>query len=67
MDKTIREAFKNAVDLFETNKICNVSVLINDLNVKRKSYKYGYDAKYYTDDQRIGFFNRIFNRGKKAS
>lgn len=67
MDKTIREAFRNAVDLFESNKICNVSVLINDLDVKRKSYKYGYDAKYYTDDSKINFFSRIFSRKRKAS
>ena len=51
MDKTIREAFKNAIRSFESNKLGNVSILINDLNVKRDSYKYGYDNKYYTDDK----------------
>jgi tyrosine-protein kinase Etk/Wzc len=66
MEKTIREAFKNSVRSFENNKLCNVSILINDLNVKRDSYKYGYDNKYYTDDN-IGFLHKLFHRNKKAS
>jgi tyrosine-protein kinase Etk/Wzc len=67
LDKTIKEACKNALRLFENNKLCNVSILINDLNVKRKSYKYGYDNKYYTDDRSANLLYRIFHRSKKAS
>jgi len=66
MDKTFREPFKNALRSFENNKICNVSILINDLNAKRDSSKYGYDNKYYTDDN-DGFLSRLFHRRKKAS
>lgn len=66
MDKTMREAFKNAIRSFESNKLGNVSILINDLNIKRDSYKYGYDNKYYTDDK-SGFLSRLFRRNKKAS
>jgi tyrosine-protein kinase Etk/Wzc len=65
MEKTVREAFRNSIRALEHNKLCNVSILINDLNVKRDSYKYGYDHKYYTDDN-TGFFHRIFRR-RKAS
>jgi capsular exopolysaccharide synthesis family protein len=66
MNKTIKNAFMNTIRLFESNKLHNVSILINDLNVKRESYKYGYDNKYYTDDK-SGFLYRLFGRSKKAS
>jgi hypothetical protein len=49
------------------NNLCNVSILINDLNIKRDSQKYGYDTKYYTDDRNTGFLFRIFHRRKTAS
>ncbi len=66
LDKTYIEAFKISTKAFEVNKFNNVSLLINDLNVKRDSYKYGYNTNYYTDDKNIGFFSRFFRR-KKAS
>ncbi len=66
IDKTQREAFKNALKSFVTNKFTNISILINDLNVKRDSFKYGYDHNYYTDDK-TGFLYRLFHRKKKAA
>jgi tyrosine-protein kinase Etk/Wzc len=67
MDKTNREAFKNVVKTFNNNKITNTTILINDLNVKRDSYKYGYDNKYYTDDRNTSFLYKITHKRKKAS
>lgn len=67
IDKTIIEAFRITTKSLENNKITNVSILINDLNIRRESYKYGYNTKYYTDDRKLGFFSRIFSRNKKAS
>lgn len=67
MNKTNREAFRNVIRSFANSKINNISVLVNDLNVKRESYKYVYDNKYYTDDKNIGFIYRIFHRNKKVS
>jgi tyrosine-protein kinase Etk/Wzc len=67
MEKTIKEACKHVLSSFENNKLCNVSILINDLNVRRKSYKYGYDNKYYTDDKSANFLYRIFHRSRQAS
>jgi tyrosine-protein kinase Etk/Wzc len=67
IDKTVKEAFKNAIHSFENNKMGNISILINDLNIKRNSYKYGYDNKYYSDDKDSGFMARLFHRNKKAS
>ena len=66
MNKTIKSAFINAIKSFENNKLSNVSILINDLNIKQESYKYGYDNKYYTDDRYSGFFYRLFHKAKKA-
>ncbi len=37
LDKTFIEAFKNILRSFENNKFKNISILINDLNVKRDS------------------------------
>jgi tyrosine-protein kinase Etk/Wzc len=67
MDKTIREAFVNTSKAFENNKFTNVSILLNDINIKRESYKYGYDNKYYTDDRRRGIIARLFTGKRKAS
>ncbi len=67
IETTIHDAFKNTIKSIENNNFNNVSMLINDLNVKRDSYKYGYNTKYYTDDRNLGFFSRIFSRNKKTS
>jgi hypothetical protein len=67
MDKTIRDAFKNVIKSFEVNKITKISILVNDLNVKRDSYKYGYDNKYYTDDRNMGFLSKLFKKKNKVA
>jgi tyrosine-protein kinase Etk/Wzc len=67
LNRTIREAFVNTSKAFENNKLANVSILINDINVKKESYKYGYDNKYYTDDKRRGIIARLFTSRRKAS
>lgn len=61
---TIKEAFHNS---FKTiaDKFDNISMLINDVDIRQASVKYGYDNKYYTDDRSRGFLRRIFSR--KAS
>ena len=67
LNKTVKEAFVNTSKAFENNKFTNVSVLLNDINIKREAYKYGYDNKYYTDDKKRGILARLFNNKKKAS
>jgi capsular exopolysaccharide synthesis family protein len=64
MNKTIKNAFLNTLRSFDVNKIHNISLMVNDLNIKRESYKYGYDSKYYTDNGN-SFLGRIFKRSKK--
>jgi tyrosine-protein kinase Etk/Wzc len=66
LDKTFKIAFKNAIRSFETNKLTNVSILVNDLNIKKDAHKYGYDTKYYNEDNN-SFIYKIFHKSGKAS
>jgi tyrosine-protein kinase Etk/Wzc len=66
IDKTIKDAFKNVLRSFDANKFTNISILINDLNIERDSYKYGYDNKYYTEEK-SGLLKKLFRWSKKSS
>ncbi len=66
MEFTIRDAFKNALRGLESNGFTNnFSILLNDINIRKESYKYGYDTKYYTEDSR-GLFSWLFRRRRSA-
>lgn len=67
LNKTIREAFKSTIRSFEGKRISNISILINDLNIKRESYRYAYDSKYYSDDRNHSLLRKFFHRNKKTS
>ncbi|MBN2272730.1 MAG: polysaccharide biosynthesis tyrosine autokinase [Bacteroidales bacterium] len=62
LNKTIRDTFKTTLKNLEANKFTNLSILINDIDISREAFKYGYDKKYYTDDHRNGLLTRIFGR-----
>jgi tyrosine-protein kinase Etk/Wzc len=59
LEYTVKEAIKNAIKSLVNNGFSNFSLLINDLNTRKESFKYGYDTKYYTDNGG-GFFKRLF-------
>jgi capsular exopolysaccharide synthesis family protein len=62
LEKTIRDAFKNALKGLRNNGFSkNFNLLINDLNYKKESYKYGYDTKYYMEENK-GFLRRLFSK-----
>ncbi len=67
LNKTIRNAFRQTLKNMEANKFQNTTLIINDIYSSRESYKYGYDLKYYTDDSKKGFINRMFHRFRKVS
>jgi capsular exopolysaccharide synthesis family protein len=67
LNKTIKEALKRTLKMFGADKFQNISIIINDIYVNRESYKYGYDKKYYTDDDRSNFITRLFKFKRKAS
>ncbi|MBN1950882.1 MAG: polysaccharide biosynthesis tyrosine autokinase [Bacteroidales bacterium] len=64
LDYTIRDAFRNALKGLANNGFNNFNLLLNDLNIRKASYKYGYDTKYYTEENH-GFLRRLFKRKKK--
>ncbi len=63
LNKTVKDTLRQTLKGLEANKLSNISLLINDIDVSREAFKYGYDKKYYTDDKNVGFLSRIF--GKK--
>lgn len=67
LNKTIKEALKRTLKMFGADKFQNISMIINDIYVNRESYKYGYDKKYYTDDDNGNFITRFFKFKRKAS
>lgn len=67
MENTIKDTFINTIASVENNNFSNITILINDLNVKRDAHKYGYNTNYYTDDRNTGFFSRLMHRNRKAS
>jgi tyrosine-protein kinase Etk/Wzc len=67
LNKTIKENFRTTISSLEAKKINNISILVNDLYIKRESYRYAYDSKYYSDDNAHSLLGRLFNRKKKVS
>lgn len=61
---------------YEKKEVKNVSIVLNDFNIKSKyGYEYGYGYGYgtygkyskgYHDDEKASFLNRLFKRNKKA-
>jgi len=62
LERTVKDAVKNAIRSMENNGFTNYNVLINDLNIEKESFKHQYDNKYYTDKEG-GFFRRLFRAG----
>lgn len=67
INKTVKETLKMTFKNLEANKLSNISVLINDIDISREAFKYGYDKHYYTDDKSTGFLTRIFGKKSQAS
>ncbi len=67
INKTVKEAFQQTMKNIEANNFKNVSLIINDININRESYKYGYNRKYYSDDSNVNLLKRIFSRKRKTS
>jgi tyrosine-protein kinase Etk/Wzc len=59
---TIKETMKTTLKNLEASKFSNISILINDIDISREAFKYGYDKKYYTDDRSRSFLARIFRK-----
>ncbi|MFW6327045.1 MAG: CpsD/CapB family tyrosine-protein kinase, partial [Bacteroidota bacterium] len=57
---SVKEMVDNTIHRLKQNKIENFAILFNDVNVKKDSYRYGYNKTYYTDDKKQGPLKRLF-------
>ncbi len=61
-NKTEREAFNNTIKKLATNGIDNITLLLNDVDAKKESMKYGYDLKYYSSNGKSSsLLGRLFS------
>ncbi|MCF8369836.1 MAG: polysaccharide biosynthesis tyrosine autokinase [Bacteroidales bacterium] len=59
-----KDAVKSNLKNIEMKQIPNVSVLINDVKIRKNSYGYAYQSNYYNNDSNSGFFRRLFSLNK---
>jgi tyrosine-protein kinase Etk/Wzc len=67
INKTVKAVFAQTIKNLMDNKLTNISILINDIDISREAFRYGYDKKYYTDDWHTGFFSRLFRHKHSVS
>lgn len=58
---THKEALKNNLKNIENKNVSNVSLLINDVVLKKNSYGYSYQSKYYAEKPKTNRFKRLIN------
>lgn len=57
---TIKDALKNNLNNIERKDVVNVSLLINDVKLKKSNYGYTYQSNYYREKPKINRFKRLF-------
>lgn len=63
---TIKDALKNNLKNIERKNIKNVSLLINDVKIKKNAYGYAYQSNYYSNgDSEKSILKKIFKPTKK--
>jgi len=61
---TIKEALQNNLKSIENKKFSNVSLLINDITIKKNSYGYDYHSKYYQKDKKTSTIKKVISSRK---
>ena len=61
---SLKDAVKSNLKNIELKKISNVSIIINDVKMKKNAYGYAYQSNYYAEPSKKGFFRRLFKRKK---
>ncbi len=59
-----KDAVKSNLKNIELKKISNVSIIINDVKLKKNAYGYAYQSNYYSDGSKKGFFKRLIPGSK---
>ncbi len=62
---SIKDVVKNNLRNIELKNISNVSILINDIKMKKNAYGYAYQSNYYSDDGKPNFIKRLVKVGRK--
>jgi capsular exopolysaccharide synthesis family protein len=63
---TIKEMFSNTLKTLENNKISNIAILMNDVYLKSRAYLYGYDAKYYSENEEKAMVKSMYSKSGKT-
>ena len=64
---SFKEEVKNNLKNIELKNIPNVSILINDVKIKKNSYGYAYQSNYYLNNKSNGKLKSIVKPKKKKS
>jgi len=57
---TLKDNLQNNLKSIVDKKVNNVSLLINDITVKKNSYGYSYQSKYYLNEKRMSGIKKVF-------
>jgi capsular exopolysaccharide synthesis family protein len=61
---TYTDALKTNLKNIENKKVENVTLLVNDIKLKKNSYGYSYQEKYYSVDKKKGRLRSMFSSSK---
>ncbi|MCB0805049.1 MAG: polysaccharide biosynthesis tyrosine autokinase [Bacteroidales bacterium] len=62
---TIKEAVKANLKNIKRKNIEDVSILLNDIKIKKNNYGYAYQSAYYVNEKKKGFFRRLISFKRK--
>ena len=57
---TLKEALKNNLKNIENKNVKNISILINDVKLKKNNYGYAYQSKYYIEKPKMNQIKQLF-------
>ncbi|MEZ5194848.1 MAG: polysaccharide biosynthesis tyrosine autokinase [Bacteroidales bacterium] len=60
-----KEAVKNNLKNIQLKNIRNISILINDVKIKKNSYGYAYQSNYYSNDKSASKITEFIKSSKK--
>ena len=63
---TIKEAVKTNLKNIKNKNVKNITLLINDIKLKKNSYGYGYQSKYYSNDTNEGGLRKFLRFRKNV-
>lgn len=61
---TLKEAFKSNLKNIKSKNVSNMSILINDIKLKKNSYGYTYQSNYYSEKPKTNQLKRLFPGNK---